>query len=59
MIIPFTNEQIAEIVACNSPKELGIFMSLLAFEYIKQHNITEDEFFASLKKSLDILNKKD
>lgn len=52
MIIPFTNELIQEIVACNSAMETGVFISLICHEYIKQHNITEKQFFKSLKASL-------
>ncbi len=37
--------------------EAGIFISMLSNEYIKQSNITEEQFIKSLKNSLKILKK--
>lgn len=59
MIIPFTDELIGEIVSCNSSGEVGIFISLLCKEYIKQHEVTEEQFFNSLKSSLEKLKSEE
>ena len=39
--------------------DLGIFVSLYAYEYIKFHKITKKEFLKSLENSLDILDRKE
>lgn len=59
MYIPITEECIQEIINENSPKNLGVLIRLLSFYYIKGHRITEEEFFQSLKRSLNKLNKED
>ncbi|MGM9970186.1 MAG: hypothetical protein ACI35S_07310 [Anaeroplasma sp.] len=40
-------------------KELGVFISMLAYEYIKGHNMTKDDFIKSLSNSLNILENKE
>lgn len=37
--------------------EVGIFISMLSYEYLKKTNITEKQFARSLKNSIKILNK--
>lgn len=49
------NELIEELLKLDS-KELGIFISLLSNEYIKNHKITKEEFITSLSNSIDKLS---
>lgn len=59
MYIELNDKQIKKIIQNNSSKSMGVLISLLAYEYIKQHRITEEEFIKSLKNSLNILKKED
>ncbi len=55
-----TNKEVQELLkqllALDS-QELGVFISLLANEYIKNHNITKNEFINSLSNSIDKLSE--
>lgn len=59
MYIEINKEQIKELIQNNTSKSMGILISLLSYEYIKQHRITKAEFIKSLKNSLNILEKED
>lgn len=59
MYISIDEDKIKELIQNNSSKSIGVLISLLAYEYIKQHKITEKEFIKSLKNSLNILKKED
>ena len=59
MYIPIDEDKLRELIQNNSSKSIGILISLLAYEYIKQHRITKEEFIKSLKNSLNILEKQD
>lgn len=37
--------------------EVGIFISLLSYEYMKKYNITKTQFERSLKNSIKILKE--
>ena len=59
MYISIDEDKIRELIQNNSSKSIGVLISLLAYEYIKQYKITEAEFIKSLKNSLKILKKED
>lgn len=59
MYIPIDEDKLRELIQNNSSKSIGVLISLLAYEYIKQHRITKEEFIKSLKNSLNILEKQD
>ena len=40
-----------------NPVEIGIFISMLCYEYTKQYDIDDKHFFNSLKNSLKILKE--
>lgn len=50
-------QKIISKVMNEGPSEAGIFISLLAKTYLDEVDITEQEFFKSLKKSIKILNE--
>lgn len=59
MYVPIDEDKLRELIQNNSSKSIGVLISLLAYEYIKQHRITKVEFIKSLKNSLNILEKED
>lgn len=59
MYIPIDEDKLRELIQNNSSKSIGVLISLLAYEYIKQHRIIKEEFIKSLKNSLNILEKQD
>ena len=56
MEIKKANKIIDEILKENII-EIGIFISMLSYEYMQKYNIDEKKFFNSLKNSLKILKK--
>lgn len=58
MTVRRAEKLIDEIFKENST-EVGIFISMLANEYLKRTNATEEKFFKSLKNSLKILKETD
>lgn len=50
-------QKIINKVMNEGPIEAGVFISLLAKTYLDEVDITEQEFFKSLKKSIKILNE--
>lgn len=56
--LQLTENLATEIIEENSAIESGIFISLLAYKYIKICNITREQFLNSLNNSLDILERK-
>lgn len=53
-------EQADECIGCLLSKnstETGIFISLLAHEYIKKNNLSKEQFMTSLSNSIDKLEK--
>lgn len=58
MKIRKANKMINEILKEDNI-EIGIFISMLSYEYIRQSNITEKQFINSLKNSLEQLKKEE
>ena len=48
---------IEKLVTEGDPKEVGIFISLLAYRYMQKMGITKEQFFTSLSNSIDSLEK--
>lgn len=46
---------IRKIILENEATEVGIFISMLSFQFIQACGITQDEFISSLKNSLKII----
>ena len=58
MTVKRTKELIDEILS-EEMVEIGIFLSLLSHEFVKQTGLTERQFLKTLKRSLKICNEKD
>lgn len=50
-------QKIINKVMNEGPTEAGVFISLLTKTYLDEVDVTEQEFFKSLKKSIKILNE--
>ena len=48
---------IEKLVTEGAPKEVGIFISLLAYRYMQKMGITKEQFFTSLSNSIDSFEK--
>lgn len=48
---------IDKIMSKNDAKEVGIFISLLSYEYITFYEVEQKEFLKSLKNSLKIIGE--
>ena len=49
------DDLVNEIINENDGQSIGIFMSLLAYKYIQCFDITKEQYFESLKNSVDKL----
>jgi hypothetical protein len=49
------DDLVNEIINENDGRNIGIFMSLLAFKYIKCFGLTKEQYFESLENSLNKL----
>ena len=56
--VELTQELVFDIIDNNDAKNTGIFISLLANEFINKYGITREEFLTSLVNSLNILEEK-
>lgn len=54
-VTPEQAYQMIDLLMTLDSKELGIFMSMLSHRYIKEHNITKEQFMTSLSNSIDNL----
>ena len=54
-----TEELTNDIIEKQDSKVVGVFMSLLAYKYIKMYGLTREQFLNSLNYSLDKLEKRD
>lgn len=57
--LQLTEDLTTEIIEENSAIESGIFISLLAYKYIKICSITREQFLDSLNNSLDKLENEE
>ena len=55
---PEQAEKLIEKLLKYDSRELGIFISMLSKAYIDGHQITKEQFIASLSNSIDKLNEK-
>jgi len=55
MLIPINEQYIKDMVEINTAKEVGVYISLMSYYYMKKYNLTEKEIIKSLKNSLKIL----
>lgn len=57
MRVKLNEKLIRRMIQSNNATDLGVFISVLSYEYIRTCNITKKQFFTSLRNSFKIIEE--